>query len=178
MNCRRLQHRLYEYLEGTLSRGAQAAAERHLSGCAACRQALERERQIAQTLAGGFRRATASLRLPPEVQRRVRTALAEERSAAQARHSRDFSWLRSAWPQALAASLLLLLAGLFFFARTPAQKTASPQPPLSRDEVLVQHSYVVPAYTFRREEGFVVDALIYQTNTVHERFPVVMARLE
>ena len=56
MNCRRFQHRLYEYLEGTLSPGAQAAAEKHLSGCAACRQALGAERQIAQSLSDKFRR--------------------------------------------------------------------------------------------------------------------------
>ena len=32
MNCRRFQNELYEYLDGSLSPGAQAAAERHLAG--------------------------------------------------------------------------------------------------------------------------------------------------
>ncbi len=123
MNCRRFQRRLYEYLEGTLSPGAQAAAEKHLSGCAACRQALHAERQVAQSLSDKFRRTTDSLQLPPEVQRRVLAALAEQRRAPAEEQGSIFSWGRLAWPLDLAASVLLLLAGVFFFTRAPGPHT-------------------------------------------------------
>jgi hypothetical protein len=43
---------------------------------------------------------------------------------------------------------------------------------------LVQLSYVVPTYTFRQEDGFVIDALTYQTNVVNERLPAQLARLK
>ena len=178
MNCRGFQHRLYEYLEGTLSRGAQAAAERHLSGCAACRQALRAERQIAQSLSDKFRRATDSLQLPPEVQHRVLAALADQRCAPAEEQGSVFSWNRLAWPLALAASVLILVAGFMFFARAPGPQTAPAQPHLAGGGVSVQLSYVVPTYTFRREGGFVIDALNYQTNVVNERLPVKLARLE
>ena len=177
MNCRRFQHRLYEYLDGTLSRGAQAAAERHLSGCAACRQALRAERQIAQSLSDQFRRTTDSLQLPPEVQRRVLATLADERRAAGEEQHSGFLWHRLAWPLELAASVLLL-AGVFFFARAPRPPTALAQRHSAEGEVSIQFSYVVPIYTFRREDGYVIDALTYQTNVVNERLPAQLARLK
>jgi anti-sigma factor RsiW len=177
MNCRRFQHRLYEYLDGSLSPGAQAAAERHLSGCAGCRQALLAERQIAQSLSDKFRRTTESLQLPPEVQRRVLAALAEQRDARAEEPGSAFAWGRLAWPVGLAASVLLL-AGVFFLARGPKWHTAPAQPRLAEGEVSIQLSYVVPIYTFRREGGYVIDALTYQTNVVNERLPAQLARLE
>jgi predicted anti-sigma-YlaC factor YlaD len=177
MNCRRFQHRLYEYLDGTLSPGAQAAAERHLSGCAACRQALRAERQIAQSLSDKFRRTTDSLQLPPEVQRRVLATLADQRRAPDEGQGIVFSWRRLAWPLAMATSVLLLLAGMFLFLRGPRPHPGSPQPHLAGGGVSIQLSYVVPIYTFRQEGGFVIDALTYQTNVVNERLPAQLARL-
>jgi len=178
MNCRGFKHRLYEYLDGTLSRAAQVGAERHLSGCAACRQALRQERQIAQSFSDKFQRTTESLHLPPEVQRRVLAALASQRGARGQEQGIVFSWGRLAWPLALAASVLLLLAGVFFFARGPRPQTVLPQPQLAGGGVLVELSYVVPTYTFRQESGFVIDALIYQTNVINERLPAELTRLK
>ena len=178
MNCRRFQHRLYEYLDGTLSPGAQAAAESHLSGCAACRQALRAERQVAQSLSDKFRRTTDSLQLPPVVQHRVLATLADQRRAPAEEQGSVFSWGRLAWPLGLAASLLLLVAGVFLYVRASRTQTGPAQPRLARGEVLVQLSYVVPIYTFRQEGGFVVDALTYQTNVVNERLPAELTRLK
>jgi anti-sigma factor RsiW len=178
MNCRRFQHRLFEYLDGTLSPRAKAAAERHLSGCAACRQALGKERQIAHSLSNSFQRATDALQLPPEVQRRVLAALTDQRDARGEEPHSVFAWGRLAWPLGLAASVLLLLAGSFFFARGPRPQTPSPQPHLAEGGVSIQLSYVVPIYTFRREGGFVVDALTYQTVVIDQRLPANPARLK
>jgi len=179
MNCHGFQHQLYEYLDGSLSEGAQAAVEKHLSGCAACRQALRQERQLAQSLSDKFRRTTDSLRLPPEVQRRVLAALANQGGAQEQEQVRAFWWRRLAWPLCVAApALLLLLAGVFYFSRVFRPQTSSPQPHLAAGEVSIQLSYVVPIYTFRQEGGYVIDALTYQTNVVNERLPATLARLE
>jgi anti-sigma factor RsiW len=178
MNCRGFQHRLYEYLEGSLSRGAQAAAERHLSGCAACREALGAERQVAQSLSEGFRRTTDSLQLPSEVQHRVLAALADQRPAPAEEPGSAFLWGRWVWPVGLAASVMLLLAGVFLYVRAPRPQTGPAQPRLAGGGIQVQFSYIVPTYTFRQEGGYVVDALIYQTNVVNERLPAEMGRLK
>ena len=171
MNCRRFQHRLYEHLDGSLSPGAQAAAEKHLSGCAACRETLRAERKVAQSLSERFRQTTDSLQLPPEVQHRVLAALADQRRAPAEEQDTLFSWGRWAWPVGLAASVFLLLAGVFLHVRAfrPQMEPAQPHP--AGNGIQVQFSYVVPTYTFRHEGGLVVDALTYQTNTVNERLP-------
>ena len=178
MNCRRFQHRLYEYLDGTLSPGAQAAAEKHLSGCPACRQALGAERQVGKSLSGTFRRTTDPLRLPPEVQHRVLAALADQRRARGAEQGIVLFWRKFAWPVAVGAPVLILLAGLLIYPRGPMAHTGSRQPHLAGAEVSIQLSYVVPIYTFRQEGGFVVDAVTYQTNVINERLPAQLARLE
>ncbi len=178
MNCRRFQHEMYEYLDGSLSPRVQAAAEQHLAGCAVCRQALQAERETAQCLSNTFRGATESLRLPPEVGRRVVAALDRQRHVPDEPRGEVFFWRRLAWPLAAAASGLLLLAGFFFFMRPPGPKMARPQPHPAEERASIQLSYVVPTYTFRREGGFVVDALTYQTNVVNQKLRVELARLD
>ena len=102
MNCRRFQHEIYEYLDGSLSPREQAAAEQHLAGCTACRQVLQAERDTAQCLSNTFRGATESLRLPPEVGRRVVAAFPQQRSASNELRGEVFFWRRWAWPLAAA----------------------------------------------------------------------------
>ena len=178
MNCHGFQYRLYEYLDGSLSPGAKAAAERHLSGCAACRQALSAERQLARSLSSKFRQATDSLQLPLEVQRRVLGALADQRGNPGEEHRSVFAWFRLAWPAALAVSVLLLLAGIFLLPRGRMARMGPSQPHFAGGGVSIQLSYVVPIYTFRQEGGFVIDSLTYQTNVVNERLPANPARLQ
>ena len=179
MNCRRFQHEMYEYLEGSLSPRAQAAAEQHLAGCAACRQALQAERETTLSLSKTFREATESWHLPPNVGRRVLAVLAQQSRAPDEPRGARLLWRRLAWPMAAAAAGLLLLAGFFFFfARPPDPELARPQPALAGEEASIHLSYVVPTYMFRREGGFVVDALTYQTNVVNQRLRVELARLE
>jgi anti-sigma factor RsiW len=176
MNCRRFQNEIYEYLDGSLCPRAQAAAEEHLSACAACRQVVSQERRSAQSLSDKFRRATDSLQLPPDFGPRVLAALADEHHAPEEQPTTVLFWRRLAWPLALAASGLVLLAGLFFFVGVPRLGTAHPHS--SGGGVTVQLSYVVPAYTFRKEGEFVIDALIYQTNVVNEKLPASRARFK
>ena len=178
MNCRRFQNDLYEYLEGTLSPRARAAAEKHLADCAACRQRLGEEQRVARSLADGFRRAVEPLQLPASVGRRVLAAMADEGRAARGVQGNVLFWRRLAWPLALAASVLLLLGGWVFLLRAPGPGGARPEPRLAKSDVSVQLSYVVPVYTFRQEGGFVIDALTYQTNIVNQRLQTELARLD
>lgn len=178
MNCRRFQIEIYEYLDGSLSPRAQAAAERHLSGCAACREALIQERQTARSISVKFRRATDSLQLPPQFGHRVLAALADEHRAPDEQQRIALFWRRLAWPLAAAASGLVLLAGFFFLMRPPGPGVPHSLPHVAENEVSVHLSYVVPIYTFRREGGFVIDALTYQTNVIVERLPAQLARLK
>jgi len=177
MNCRRFQNDLYEYQEGSLSPRVRAAAEKHLSECAACRQRLEQEQQVAQSLADGFRRTAAPLQLPPSVGRRVLTAIADEGRAAHQAQGHVLLSPHSTWPLALAASVLLLLGGWALFLRAPGPGGTRPQPRLAEGDVSIQLSYVVPVYTFRQEGGTVIDALTYQTNVLNERLYTEVARL-
>ena len=177
MNCRRFQHRLFEYLEGTLSPGAQAAAEKHLAECAACRQMASRQRHVAQALSDQLRREIDSLELPPVVGRRVLAALAEQRPNVDQERDKAVFWPRLAWRLAAAAGLLLL-AGFFFFVQARRSGAPNPQPGMAAGGVSIQLSYVVPTYTFRREDGFVIDALTYQTNVVSQRFGPEFARAQ
>jgi anti-sigma factor RsiW len=178
MNCGRFEREIYEYLDGSLSPRAQAAAERHLSGCAACREALIQERQTARSISVKFRRATDSLQLPPQFGHRVLAALADEHGAPSAQQRIVLFWRRLAWPLAVAASGLLLLAGFFFLVPAPRPGMAPPPPHTAEGGVTIQLSYVVPTYTFREEGGFVIDALSYLTIVVNERLPASRAHLE
>ncbi len=176
MNCRRFQHQICEYLDGSLSPREQAAAEQHLAGCPVCRQALQAEQDAERCLSRTFRGATESLHLPREVGRRVAAALAQERCAPAEPRIEVIFWRRLAWP--LAAALALLVGGSLFFVEWRRPKTARVQTHPAGEGASMQLSYVVPTYTFRREGGFVVDALTYQTNVVNRRVPVELARLE
>ena len=178
MNCRRFQREIYEYVDGSLSPRAQAAADRHLSGCVACRQALIQQQQTARSLSDKFRRATDSLQLPPEFGNRILAALADEHRAPGEHQGVALFWRRLAWPLAAAASGLLLLAGFFFLVRAPGPGTAHPHPRSAGGEVTVQLSYVVPTYTFWQDGEFVIDALSYHTIVVNERLPASRVGLE
>jgi predicted anti-sigma-YlaC factor YlaD len=178
MNCSRFEREIYEYLDGSLSPRAQAAAERHLSGCAACREALIQERQTARSLSIKFRRATDSLQLPPQFGHRVLAALAVKHGAPDTRSGIVLFCRRLVWPLAVAASGLVLLAGFFFLMRPPGPGMPHSQPRIAENKVSVHLFYVVPIYTFRRESGFVIDALTYQTNVIDERLPAQLARLK
>jgi anti-sigma factor RsiW len=177
MNCRRFQRDIYEYLDGSLSPRAQAAADGHLCTCAACRQALAQEHKTARSLANDFQRATDSLHLRPEVGRRVLAALGEQRVGADEEPHMLFFWRAWGLPSAVAALALLLLAGYFCFVRLPGPRRPYSQTHAAQRAVSIHLSYVVPIYTFRREGDFVIDSLTYQTNVMNGRLGADLARL-
>jgi anti-sigma factor RsiW len=168
MNCREFQHELFEYVEGSLSQDAQAAADAHLAGCAACREAVTTQRQFAQSMSRRLHQATASLQLPPEVGHRVLAAVREQEPPVAERWDGAWFWGRLDLPLAMATCALVLLAGVFLVPRAHETRGSMSQAQAARNLVSVQLSYVVPTYTFRREGAHVVDALTYQTNVVNE----------
>jgi hypothetical protein len=101
MSCKRIQKILWLYPDRRLSERQQAAVERHLEGCPACRQRLEGWPAIRGELG-----AQAHLTLSPDFDERVLRA-AQARCAGQS--SRERRWgmvgLVPAWAQAAAAQL-------------------------------------------------------------------------
>ena len=165
MNCRRFQNRLHEYVEGTLSAGTQAAADRHLARCTSCRQAVSQEQQLAQILSERLRQGTATLTLHPAIRRRILTAL--ESGPAADGESVVGLWNRFVQPLPIAAALLLiatfLLISFFSGTRVHETETARPDPLDIHSAASIEVSYRVPTYKFRKEGNLVVDTLSYET---------------
>jgi predicted anti-sigma-YlaC factor YlaD len=167
MNCRHFQNRLHEYLEGTLSAGAKATADKHLAQCSACREAVRQEQQLAQFLSERLRQGTETLALGPEVQRRILTALEHQSTPLIDEKSIAGSWGRLAWPLAVAASLLLIATFLLINyspgARVHETEMAQSSARDIHSAVSIQVSYRVPTYKFHQEGNLVVDTLSDET---------------
>jgi len=165
MNCQRFQNRLHEYVEGTLSTGTQAAAERHLAGCTVCRQAVSQEQQLAQILPERLTQGTATVTLRPAIRQSI--LMACESSLAADGESVISFWSRFARPLGIAVSSLLivtfLLVSFFSGARVHEMKTVRSNGRDIHPIVSIDLSYHVPTYKFRREGNLVVDALSYET---------------
>ncbi len=163
MNCEHLN--LYDYLDDSLSPSRKAAAEKHLAGCPACREAVRRESQLAQSLFSRLEQAVETVALDPAAQRVMATAV--ERKIAQDRERPlVLFWRRLAWP--LAAAAVILMAALwmehhFVAEQNPHAQTARLPARADHREVLIHLSYSVPGYTFRKEGNLVVDALTCDT---------------
>jgi len=163
MNCRRFQNRLHEYVEGTLSAGTQAAADRHLARCTACRQAVGQEQQLAQILSKRLRLGTETLALHPQIRRRILKAL--ESIPATDGDSVISFWSRFARPLGIAVSSLLVVTFLLvnFFSGARVHETVRSDGRDIQSAVSIEVSYLVPTYKFSKEGNLVVDTLSYET---------------
>ena len=163
MNCRRFQNRLHEYVEGTLPAGIQAAADKHLAGCAACRQAVGQEQQLAQFLSNRLRQGTEPLTLHPQIQQRILAAL--ESIPATNGGSVVCLWDRFARPLGIAVSLVLIVTFLLidFFSGARVRETVRSDGRDIQSAVSIEVSYLVPTYKFSKEGNLVVDTLSYET---------------
>ena len=172
MNCRRFQNRLYEYIDGTLSRRTSTAAGKHLARCSACRQAVRQEQQRAGFLSDRLHRETSTFALQPEIRRRILAAIEREPVLTTDGESIVGVWHRFAWPLTAAASLLLILAFVvishFSGARVHKTETARFDELDTHSTVSIQLSYCVPTYKFRQEGNLVVDTLTCETMVADE----------
>ena len=102
MSCARFADAIVDHV---LGEPAPAELQSHLSGCEACRTALERERELAGRLDGELRQALDVAPSPALLPRgRARVAAEAERRAT--------PWLRFLVPLAAAAATLALVAWL------------------------------------------------------------------
>jgi len=168
MNCRHFQNRLHEYVEGSLSAGAQAAANRHLASCSACQQMVRKEQQFAHFLSGQLRQDTETLTLRPEIRRKI-LAITQGAAAPPTVAESVFGlWNRFVLNRfirlaAIPASLLLVTAFLLISHLTGAKshetETARAKDRNLHAAVSIQISYRLPTCTFRREGNLVVDSM-------------------
>jgi hypothetical protein len=162
MNCQQLQECLYEYLDGSLSRSDTAAAQSHLTGCSACRAAVQRELQLAQSLSRQLEQSVESLSLDSNTRRAI--AVTVKRKIAKTSERPPISlWSRLTLPFATATVILtaaILIGHHFIAGRDPHLETVPVAPQAGNGDVLVHISYSVPGYAFRKEGNLVTDALI------------------
>jgi anti-sigma factor RsiW len=172
MNCESFQNELHEYVEGTLSTGARADAERHLAGCDACRRLLQKEQQLARVLAARLRQSSEALTLAPEIRRNILAAARDKSAIPTAAESITNLWRYWLRLAAIPAVSLLVIATFFlephFFGKHTIQKAQKPAalPVASyspRPAVSIQISYRVPAYKFDQDRNGVIDSLSYET---------------
>jgi len=170
MNCRRFQHRIYEFLDGTLSPRAQAAAEKHVAGCDACREAVEQQRQLARALSSNLKSSTESLHLPPAFQHRILAALASPPASRHKAPAIQLLWGRLAWRLAIAGCLLLVAVITVEFLHRPrdaGRQVARSQPHRAPPAAFIRLTYSVPSYTFHSEDSLVIDSLTHRINVVN-----------
>ena len=165
MNCRGFQKRLYEYLDGTLSSARSVAAEKHLGGCRACREAVREEQEVAQFLSARLQQSAEAIALDPGLEGRIARTLRQKPASVGDDRPLNRLWPRFAWPLAAAVlSIVAILAGRFFFAgRVSQPQTVSIKGGARQSDVIIHVSYGVPTYTFRREGNVVTDAITYDT---------------
>ena len=171
MNCRCFQNDLFEYLDGGLSRRAQAAAQRHLEQCDECHQTVHKLQRTAQFLSNRFRRDTESLTLSPRVQRRIMAAVEEKFASSAAIPFLPGFWRPLAWLGAGVSLLLVtvfLATGFHFGALVRHKETAQSFGGDSGAAISIRISYCDPTYTFRTEGNFVIDSLTCQPRIVEE----------
>ena len=107
--CSEIQPSLSDYADGALAPDARAAVEAHLASCPGCREVV-RDFERLRDAAG----ALGPIVPPPQVWQRIFAALPSQRRQARAQ------WL------GLAAALVLITAGAYFFARATAPAAPSP----------------------------------------------------
>ena len=165
MNCEHLRESIYDYLDDSLSPSDKADAERHLSGCAACREVVGRETDLAQSLSSRFEEAVDAVALDPIVRREM-VAAVERKVAGPGERAPLGFWKRLALPFAAAAVILVVAVSMghhFSGGERSHGETALAPTPVEKGEAVIHVSYSVPGYTFRREGNLVIDALTFDT---------------
>jgi hypothetical protein len=171
MNCRSFQDQMFEYVEETLSTDARAAAEQHLTGCDACRHAMQKEQQLARILAARLRQSSETLTLNPGIRHHVLAAARRNPASIKVSESLTCAWgywLRlAAIPLCLLLIAALLLAIHFSHKSRPEITIKLPMPPVAshtvQPPVSIQISYSHPTCIFHTDGNVVVDSISYET---------------
>ena len=175
MNCERVQKCLFEYIEGSLPESERASVQAHLASCPSCRETLRGHERAGQAVSAEYRRRTERLSLPPEVERRILKALAEQPDKERGSFFVSLMRPRLAW--GLAAVCLAVL--VVFYRTAPLESGRRPAKPPTAEaarRIIIELSLATPSYSFRREEDRVIDSLSWQTNSVRQIWRAEAAR--
>ncbi|GEM_PF-2283125 len=114
MTCTTWHHRLYDYLDGTLSPRATKAFTAHLARCADCRAALDHERALAGQLTQALTSATADVDVAPNLVFKVNAALTDTTSVHTIHREVRMKWftVRRMIEYGIAASVIAVLAAV------------------------------------------------------------------
>jgi len=105
MNCHDIRNAIYVYLDGEFAGPEELAFQRHVDGCADCRDLLQRESEFLVA----FKAQLETPKAPAELRKRIEEKLHETpRAPRQERSSGSSSW-RFALPLAAAAGLAAVL---------------------------------------------------------------------
>jgi len=163
MNCQNFNERLYDYLDNTLPGDLKSGFQEHLQECDQCRQALLREKAVAQSMRCSLNRATAGLSLHPQTLRNPRAAC-EPKPVSPNSLTLSWDWFISNPLRTLGAGAALLGA-LWLLVGVPALRHGAGD---SGSQAIADSLHVacvidVPIQTqshlFRRQNGAVVDAV-------------------
>ncbi len=172
MKCRHFKSVLHDYLDGTLSSGKLASAESHLSSCAACQDAVHRERALAESVSAPMHQIAGSRTLRPAVRRRIVAALGRDRVSSGAGALVGGLWRVFGWPRFAAAGLgiFAVLLGLIFLASVSSRNSDNRRVAVeNRSPVFIRISYSTPQYTFHQAGDLIIDTLCSRTNAVDVR---------
>lgn len=123
MSCQNPKNHLHAYFDGELDALRSLEFEEHFKGCAAC----SRSHQEYQSLRAAMVRPALHFEVPPNLERKVRSALrraaADEASSPAWRWT--WNWKRPAWLAPFAAAALVTVGTLHFWTQhwTEDQRT-------------------------------------------------------
>lgn len=167
MNCQDFNDRLLE----TLDSDVQSAASEHLRQCGDCRQALLREKAVAESLRHTLERATAGLSLRPDVRRAIQQALKPAPPSAWVRAWRFISIpIRPSAAAATCMGLMILLAAILFYRRTTETPSPHANAQSSQETWVIDVPIQTQTHVFRRENNTVVDIVVPGAIVGHARF--------
>jgi hypothetical protein len=176
MNCRHFQNEIFEYVEGTLSADALAAAEKHLTECVVCRKAVEKEKRVASVLSSRLRQTGRALTLRPEIRRNILAVSRQKGLAAAPTMAESVIGLCKYWVRSAAIPVsVLLIAGVLLAVKfsgtrsreiipvpvTPRLAVTAPGGNGLQTSVSLEMSY--RTRQFHQEGNLVVDTLVNET---------------
>ncbi len=128
MNCKRCQKRIHEYLDEALPSKLRTSVGEHLAGCHVCREALDNERTLARSASELLSKRVHSMRLRPDLPRKVVTALESGAPAPRIRGYRRNVVLRPALALGVAAALVIGAFAILRDYQPPRIRSAQPVP--------------------------------------------------
>jgi hypothetical protein len=173
MKCRRFEDLLFEYLDDSIAPALRAQAEAHLAACAACRQALRQQENLARLLLDGLQRETSSLGLSSAAMGRMLAALQAPPASSARRPDRPIRWPRFGWPLGLASGALILLCCLQLHSPPPIPAPRPlPQPEASEQAttVSIQDSFPISTYSFQQKGNLIRDSFTDESCVAEQVF--------